>query len=150
MSATIRPAGMDDRPAIEAIVESAYAHYVPRIGRRPAPMDADYAAFIGQGRTHVLAGSGGLLGVVVLIPEEAAMLLEVIAVRPDVKGQGFGRMLLEFAETTARGAGYAVIRLYTNAAMVENIALYSGIGYVETHRAGEKGFLRVFMTKALT
>ena len=33
--------------------------------------------------------------------------------------------------------------------MTENIALYSRIGYVETHRAEEKGLRRVYMTKSL-
>jgi hypothetical protein len=33
--------------------------------------------------------------------------------------------------------------------MVENQALYERIGYVETHRAHEHGFDRVFYEKAL-
>ena len=34
--------------------------------------------------------------------------------------------------------------------MTENIALYSRIGYVETHRAEEKKLRRVYMAKRLT
>ena len=33
--------------------------------------------------------------------------------------------------------------------MTENIALYSRIGYVETHRAEENGLRRVYMSKRL-
>jgi hypothetical protein len=31
--------------------------------------------------------------------------------------------------------------------MIENMALYARLGFVETHRAGEHGFRRVFMEK---
>jgi hypothetical protein len=34
-------------------------------------------------------------------------------------------------------------------AMTENIAFYERLGFVETHRAEEKGFKRVYMTKSL-
>jgi hypothetical protein len=34
--------------------------------------------------------------------------------------------------------------------MTENIALYSRIGYTETHRAEEQGLKRVFMVERLT
>jgi hypothetical protein len=33
--------------------------------------------------------------------------------------------------------------------MVENIAMYSRNGYIETHRAEEKGVRRVYMAKLL-
>ena len=40
----IRRASAGDVPALEDIVERAYGVYVERIGRRPGPMDDDYAA----------------------------------------------------------------------------------------------------------
>jgi hypothetical protein len=33
--------------------------------------------------------------------------------------------------------------------MLENIARYTALGYVETHRETQSGFNRVFMTKVL-
>jgi len=57
--------------------------------------------------------------------------------------------MLEFAEAEAMRRGWNEIQLYTNALMTENIALYRRIGYVETSRATEKGFDRVYMTKPL-
>ena len=77
------------------------------------------------------------------------MLLDNVAVSPEAQGRGYGRMLLKFAEDSAAEAGYDSIRLYTNEAMVENIALYARIGFIETHRAEEKGLRRVYMTKPL-
>ena len=54
-----------------------------------------------------------------------------------------------YAEQRALAAGHDRISLYTNAAMVENQALYERIGYVETRRADDNGFARVFYEKTL-
>jgi ribosomal protein S18 acetylase RimI-like enzyme len=149
MTADIRSAGPDDLAAVEAIVRSACAPYVPLIGREPGPMLDDYAALIGQGHVYVLSDEGGISGIIVLIPEERAMLLDNVAVRPDAQGRGHGRTLIGFAERMARERGPGAIRLYTNEAMTENAALYRRLGFVETHRAEERGFQRIYMTKRL-
>src|SRR5271169_4958261 len=90
MSPSIRRAHMGDRPAIEEIVVSAYALYVPRIGREPGPMLDDYAALIAANRVHVLDDSDVIHGILVLIPGEDSMLLDNVAFRPDSQGLGFG------------------------------------------------------------
>ena len=149
MSRTIRLAVMQDRAAVEAIVEAAYAVYVPRIGRKPGPMLDDYAARIRQRQVHVLDEDGPIQGIVVLIPGGESMLLDNIAVSPLAQGLGHGRRLLELAERAALDAGCDSIRLYTHEAMTENIALYGRIGFVESHRAEERGFRRVYMVKRL-
>lgn len=109
----------------------------------------DYAALIAKGNVHVIEHNGMVKGVLVLIREERHMLLDNVAVSPDAQGLGLGRRMLEFAERAAMASGYRSIRLYTNEAMTENIRLYSRIGYVETHRAEEKGLRRVYMAKPL-
>ena len=40
--------------AVQQIVETSYADYISLIGRRPAPMGADYAATIEAGQLYVL------------------------------------------------------------------------------------------------
>ena len=45
----LRPAVAADVPGLRALVEAAYAVYVPRIGLRPAPMDADYDDLVARG-----------------------------------------------------------------------------------------------------
>ena len=110
----------------------------------------DYGVLIGHGRVHVVERDGAVQGVLVLIPERNTMLLDNVAVAPSAQGSGLGRVLLEFAEQSAKKAGCTSIRLYTNEAMTENVGLYCRIGYHETHRAEEKGLKRVHMRKALT
>lgn len=145
----MRPATAEDVATIEAIVQAAYSPYIERIGRQPGPMLEDYRQLVDAGGVHVLDNAGRVQGFVILIEAGTALLLDNLAVAPDAQGLGFGRQLMDFAERQAIEAGYAAIRLYTNAVMTENIMLYSRRGYVETHRAEEHGLHRVYMSKSL-
>ena len=49
MPTTIKVATAVDCVAVIECVHAAYVGYVADIGRRPAPMDADYADLISQG-----------------------------------------------------------------------------------------------------
>lgn len=145
----IRPAQLADESAVRAVVEASYLPYVASIGIRPGPLDDDYGDLIRQHQVWLLESDGQVSAILVLCPEAGAMLLSNVAVDPAFQGQGHGRRLIDFAETRAREAGFSLIRLYTNAAMQANIALYERLGYRETHRAFDHGFNRVFMEKAL-
>lgn len=130
-------------------MRDAYSHYVSSIGTVPGPMLDDYATLIEEGRVHVVEQSGAIQGIIVLIPQEDAMLLDNVAVVPAAQGSGLGRKMLEFAEQAAIDAGFTKIRLYTQEAMTANVDLYHRIGYRNTHRAEEKGLKRVYMIKDL-
>lgn len=147
----IRSATPADIAEIERIVREAYSPYIARNGATPGPMLDDYPARVAQGVVHVLLSEDGIEGLIVLIPEpdDSCMLLDNIAVSPTAQGKGHGRTLLQWAEDTARRAGFSRIRLYTQEVMSENIAIYTRRGYVETHRATELGLKRVFMQKPL-
>ncbi|PZU19374.1 MAG: GNAT family N-acetyltransferase [Shinella sp.] len=145
----IEKANPEDQAAVEAIVMAAYAHYIDRNGLTPGPMKDDYAALIAAGHVNVLRDETGVAGVLVLIPEEDCLLLDNVAVSPTAQGKGYGRILLDYVESIARAMGFARIRLYTQVIMTENQAIYAKRGYIETHRAVEKGLHRVFMEKVL-
>ncbi|MHA6193784.1 GNAT family N-acetyltransferase [Pseudomonas wadenswilerensis] len=145
----IRQARASDEAGVIAVVQAAYLPYVDSIGVRPGPLDDDYAELIRQQQVWLLEEGQRVGAVLVLCPEAAVMLLSNVAVDPACQGQGFGRQLIDFAETRAREAGFSLIRLYTNAAMAGNVALYQRLGYREIHRAVEHGFNRVFMEKDL-
>jgi GNAT superfamily N-acetyltransferase len=109
-----RRAVPDDVPGIERCVEAAYAPYVERIGRRPAPMDDRYAPKVSAGEVHVL-DDGGIVGVLVLVGQSDHLLVENVAVAPRRQGAGLGRRLLAFADEEAARRGLGELRLYTNA-----------------------------------
>jgi ribosomal protein S18 acetylase RimI-like enzyme len=142
---TIRPATMADAERLRSIARAAYAKYVPRIGREPPPMGADFAAHIADGAAVVIESDGVLLGYMIGWPEADAYFIDNIAVGPAAQGHGLGRALIEHAAGEARRLGLPALRLYTNAAMTENLAMYRRIGFVETHRAMEHGLNRVYM-----
>jgi ribosomal protein S18 acetylase RimI-like enzyme len=146
----IRRARPADREAVEAIVRAAYSPYVERIGKPPGPMLDDYAALIADDRVSVLEEADDrIAAIVVLLPKPDHLLLDNIAVDPARQGQGFGRRLIDFAESETRRLGHRELRLYTHERMTENIALYSRLGFVATGRGRQAGYDRVFMTKRL-
>lgn len=144
----IRRAREIDVSPVSDIVERAYSIYIERIGRRPAPTDDDYAEKIRQGHTFV-ADDGRVAGLIVLIHEADHVLIENVAVDPRRQREGIGRALLSYAETHAHELRARKLRLYTNVAMTENLALYSSLGYQETDRRSENGFERVYLSKRL-
>jgi len=145
----LRAATAADVPALQACAEQAYARYISRIGRRPAPMDADFAALVGRRQVVVAEYDGGLAGYVVTVLCDDHLHVENIAVLPGLQGMGVGSRLLHHAEQAAREAGRESVVLYTNAAMSENLAWYPGHGYAVTGRRMENGFDRVFFCKTL-
>ena len=64
----IRKARADEIDAVREIVDPAYSPYIGRIGRRPAPMDDDYAARIRDGLLDVVEDDSEILGLIVLDP----------------------------------------------------------------------------------
>jgi ribosomal protein S18 acetylase RimI-like enzyme len=146
----IRLAEPADLDAIRAIVREAYARYIPRIGREPAPMTADYGALVDAREVRVATDTDVVVGVLVVRPVEGALHLENVAVSDRAKGRGIGRALVAYAEDEARALGLGAVELYTNAKMTENLSLYPHLGYGETERRSEAGFDRVFYRKQIT
>jgi ribosomal protein S18 acetylase RimI-like enzyme len=142
-------AAAGDARAVTECVRAAYAGYVPRIGREPAPMTADYGGLIDAGEVWVARAAGGICGVLVLRPQPPALLVENVAVAPGHQGQGLGRRLMTFAEEHARAEGLGEVVLYTNERMTENLRFYPALGFTETGRGVQDGFARVFYRKAL-
>jgi N-acetylglutamate synthase-like GNAT family acetyltransferase len=145
----VRRARSSDVPAIARVVAEAFAPYVARIGRRPAPMDADYRAAVESKRVWVLEADHEIAGVVVNEVHDDHLLLDTVAVAAGVRGHGYGALLMARAEDDARELGLGEVRLYTNEAMTENQTFYPRLGYVETARARENGYDRVFYRKTV-
>jgi len=146
----IRKAEASDEPAVRSCAEQAYARYVPLIGRKPAPMLADFAAQIAAGEVYIATDDKDTFqGFIVFYAEDGHILLENVAVLPSAAGRGVGKTLIGFCEDTARQRGMNV-HLYTNEKMTDNLSIYPKLGYVEVARRTEDGFNRVYFEKALT
>ncbi|MDQ2788132.1 MAG: GNAT family N-acetyltransferase [Chloroflexota bacterium] len=145
----IRPARSDEARAVADCVNAAYEHYVARIGKKPAPMLADYPALIVDGFVSVIPGKVGVRGVIVMMVEDDTLFIENVAVHPADQGRGLGRALMDYAEQRARDANRDAILLYTHERMSENLTFYRNLGFVEIERRAEDGYDRVYLRKRL-
>ncbi|GGX40095.1 GNAT family N-acetyltransferase [Saccharospirillum salsuginis] len=145
----IRPALTTDLPDIQNCALEAYAKYVERMDREPAPMSAEFGIQITNGYVDVATLGSQFAGYVVFYPKGDHLHLESVAVRPECSGQGVGKRLIEHVEHHALNAGYKAVELYTNEVMTENLAMYTRMGYIEVDRRLEAGFNRVFFRKPI-
>jgi ribosomal protein S18 acetylase RimI-like enzyme len=146
---TIRQAEPEDQETLVNCVQAAYSKYIERIGKKPAPLLADYQAPIAQGIVYVLADEEGIRGVLVMMPQGRGMFVENVAIDPRLQGQGLGRTLMAFVEQQARKEQLDEIRLYTNELMTENLLFYRQLGFEEECRRVQNGYRRVFLRKRL-
>jgi GNAT superfamily N-acetyltransferase len=130
----LRRAGPSNAAAVRALVRSAYAKWIPLIGREPFPMTADYDKAIVAHMIDLYEEDGKLAALIETIAADDHLLIENIAVSPDHQGKGLGDALVAHAETLAAKFGFGEIRLYTNAAFASNIAFYRKRGFSEFRR----------------
>jgi ribosomal protein S18 acetylase RimI-like enzyme len=149
VSISLRPATEADVPRLAELVQAAYAHYVERLGGPPRPMTDDYAEVVRAHQVIVAERGGEVVGLVVLGVGDEGFFVDNVAVDPAQHGTGVGKALLEQAEIAARAAGFDSIYLYTHERMVENLALYQRIGYVEYDRRPHGDAHIVYLRKAL-
>ena len=147
----IRQGTRDDIPSLRAIATDAYAQYVEAIGRKPAPMVADFDHHLRNDIIFVAATEPEnlVIGYAVLVQKADGVWLENIAVATASGGQGLGTGLIAHIETYLSGRTDSY-QLYTNVKMVRNIGWYERLGFVETGRGVENGFERVYFRKPLT
>ncbi|WP_192355499.1 GNAT family N-acetyltransferase [Mesorhizobium mediterraneum] len=130
----IRRALAEDLATIVRLTEAAYAPYTALLGAPPIPVTEDYAPRIGRGEVWLLESSGEPAGLIVLERHPDYTMIFSVAVGPAFQGKGFGIALLKWADEQTRLWHLPMVRLYTNARMERNIALYKAYGFHETGR----------------
>jgi ribosomal protein S18 acetylase RimI-like enzyme len=145
-----RRAGPDDAETIRALTHAAYAKWVPVIGRRPKPMNADYDHAVRAHLIELAYLDGELAGMIELISAADHLLLENLAVAPSHQRKGIGRRLMAHVEALARARGLKMVRLYTNKAFTTNLDFYQKLGYtLEREEKLPKGGFLVHFAKGV-
>jgi GNAT superfamily N-acetyltransferase len=143
----LRLASPEDALAARDLVRRAFAHYVPRIGSRPRPMDEDYTELAARGELWV--SGEPIEGVLVLQDADDHLWVDVVAVDPELHGTGLGGTLMGFAEQEAVRREREEVRLLTHELMHENRAFYAYRGYEEYERRPIDGGSLVYLRKLL-
>lgn len=140
----IRIATMDDVSTIRVCAIDAYQKYIALIGKKLAPMLADFEEQIAQGYVYVAEEHDGQIGgFIVFCQRDDHMFLENVAVKSSATGKGLGKSLIKFCEAEAMRIGLLSVELYTNERMSDNLSMYLHLGYKEFDRKTEDGFSRV-------
>jgi ribosomal protein S18 acetylase RimI-like enzyme len=135
MNARFVLATPDDLDGIMSVTRAAYQPYTDLLGAPPLPVTTDYAPRIASGQVWLLRRDPvALMGLLVIETHDDHGLIYSVAVAPAFQGQGHGVSLLRHAEQLVSDAGLGEIRLFTNARMERNIALYQSFGYREIGR----------------
>jgi ribosomal protein S18 acetylase RimI-like enzyme len=139
-----REARPDELDATGALMVAAYAEFRPAL---PPPAWQAYEDEIRDVRRR-LAGStlvvaedaGRLLGAVTYYPDAtkeknvqwpaAWAVFRLLAVHPDARGRGVGRLLTDECVRRAREAGREALGLHTTLLMNVARAMYEGMGFV--------------------
>ncbi|EPE98673.1 acetyltransferase [Rhizobium grahamii CCGE 502] len=130
----LRAASLDDLQAVEALTAEAYAPYTRLLGRPPIPVTEDYTPRIARGEVWLREVQDELVGLSVIERHPDHLMLFSIAVSPKFQGGGHGLAILRWVEAMVREWRLPEVRLYTNARMERNIALYRAFGFQETGR----------------
>lgn len=138
-----------DVAAIRDCAEQAFAQYIEAIGKRPAPMDADFDSQISKQQIFIAQYQSQFAGYVACYPDGTALHLDAVAVLPAFTGLGIGKRLINHVESKAKAGGFQAVELFTNEKMTANLTIYPRLGYQETDRRQDRGYQRVFFRKPL-
>jgi ribosomal protein S18 acetylase RimI-like enzyme len=145
----IRRAGPADAADVRDLTRSAYAKWVPLIGREPLPMTADYDRAVREHMIDLLFAGARLVALIETVNHADHLLIENVAVAPPFQGRGYGRLLLDHAERLAATLGLPDLRLYTNKQFIANVDLYRRRRYVIDREEPLSGGFKVHMSKRI-
>ncbi len=147
---TLRRAGLDDVPALEALQHEAYQPNAEILGVEPIPLRWNYTSILQRCEVWLAEKDGILAGALILEMRDQDMMLESVATAPSTQGTGLGNALLNAAEFRAADFGLKTIRLYTGEKLRRNVDWYRRRGYGIEHIEAIDDRRLVHMIKRLT
>ncbi len=152
----LRTGTLADSAAIAATIAAAFEQYrgklVPESGAFAETTD-NIAMQLRNGSGAIVAERNGrLLACVMTEMQEGDLYFGRLAVRPEARGLGLARRLIDAVEAEARLRGLPGVRLGVRVVLTENQRLFGALGYVETSREPHPGFTyptSINMRKAL-
>lgn len=132
----VRRAGRSDAPAIAWVLRASFAEYeslyTPAAFVATTPTTDDIARRLGEGPTWIALLQRAVVGTVSAVSRGEALYVRSMAVVPDVRGRGVGRLLLEQVERYAGERGFYSLELSTTPFLTSAIALYERAGFSQS------------------
>lgn len=147
---TVRRATPDDSAAVEGLLERYYAEW--DIWERDAPEVVRSSLAAPQLGFYLACGQGTALGCVLGRPcpsVAGAAECKRLFVRPEARGFGIARLLMNYLEQEARAAGFRSMYLDTKDEFSAAIALYERLGYSACARYNDNPQATMFFRKQL-
>jgi len=135
----IRKAVIEDGKIINQIMTKAYSVYDKSLNL--PPLFADYEKEVKEYPSWVLEVENKIIASLFMYFDQDAYINN-IAVDPDYKGQGYGRILMDYAEKVALERDYHYLLLATHIKLSNNIIYYNKLGYEEIERDENKVYFR--------
>ncbi len=108
------------------------------------PSSSRSEIFVVAYRGTEVVGCGGVQSL-----EDGVGEIKRMWVADSMRGLGIGRRLLVDLESRARDAGHSIVRLDTNTALNEAIAMYESAGYYGIERYNDNPYARLWFEKVL-
>ena len=129
----VRRAARSDAPAIALVLQVAFAEYKSLYTRAAfaatTPAAEEIARRLGEGPTWIALLHRAVVGTVSAVSRGEALYVRSMAVVPDLRGRGVGRLLLEQVERYAGEQGFRCLELSTTPFLTSAIALYERSGF---------------------
>ena len=130
MSVHIRSFLPGDESAFRQLNEEWISHYfVLEQADRDALNDPQTAILASGGEIFFALLAGRTLGCCALVPHAGAWEVAKMAVSPDARGHGIGRLLLAHTIASARTRGIARLYLESNRILTPALRLYESLGF---------------------
>jgi GNAT superfamily N-acetyltransferase len=145
----IRPARLHEREALEDLqLQASLMGMADRADLLANPDAIDLPIDqIADGNVYVCEVDGEIAGFGVVLPRaDGEAELDGLFVRPDLWGEGYGRLLLEHGEGLARAAGAARLHVIAN---TQALGFYTACGFQSAGEARTRFKPAMTMVKAL-
>lgn len=143
----LRQAGEgDDFAAVLTLVQECFAYMEARID----PPSSMHRLTVASVRDHALAEeiwlcedeAGALAGCVFFTREPGSLYVGKMAVRPDFRGRGLARLMMDKAGERAVALGLPLLELEVRIELVENQRTFAQMGFVKTSENAHEGYDR--------
>ncbi|WP_221121352.1 GNAT family N-acetyltransferase [Rhizobium lentis] len=138
----IREACKEDLPALVALIAALGGHgdttdpeAFSDYARAFAVIEAspNQTLYVAERRGEVVGTFQTMLTTSLTGRGASAMIIEAVQTRADMRGQGIGNAMIEFAITEAKGRGARLVQLTSNAIRKDAHRFYERLGFKASH-----------------